>query len=373
MRSRPLQRGSGAWEADAAVVFVARSSADERLLAEALDALKQAALQLGDRSGIEAIADELDAIHRWNDELWLLQFVLLERGYVAVGTARWEEADLRLQEALEISRRIGDRANELLHLSMIAWRDRCLGRHAKALPILENVARRAHEMGHGEWSAWTSLFLGSTLLDLDPEVAAPHFVDAMRSAEEAGAVLHLVRAVGQLAWCSWLLEDRDGAADLAARATSIFADVVCPEGTANLPGADAYLATGRVLVGSGDAERAAALVSPVAEAGRRFGWVEASAGGAIVLGRCSESMGETDMALAQFREAIDIAGGAGMPVLERDARAALSGALAAVDPDEAARQSSRADQITARLRAGIEDARLGAGATLSAPHGSTVE
>ena len=84
----------------------------------ALDAQKQVVLQLGDGAGLSEIADELEAIHRWNDELWLLQFVLFERGYVAVGTARWDEAETRLREALEISRRIGDRGNELLHLSM---------------------------------------------------------------------------------------------------------------------------------------------------------------------------------------------------------------------------------------------------------------
>ncbi len=81
----------------------ARASGDERLLAVALDAQKQVVLQLGDGARLAEIADELEAIHRWNDELWLLQFVLFERGYMAVGTARWDEADARLREALEIA------------------------------------------------------------------------------------------------------------------------------------------------------------------------------------------------------------------------------------------------------------------------------
>jgi hypothetical protein len=119
----------------------------------ALDAQKQVVLQLGDGAGLGEIADELEAIHRWNDDLWLLQFVHFERAYMAVATARWDEADARLREALEISRRIGDRGNELLHLSMMGWRDRCRGDLAGALDSLRDVGRRAHEMGHVEWSA----------------------------------------------------------------------------------------------------------------------------------------------------------------------------------------------------------------------------
>jgi len=257
---------------------------------------------------------------------------------------------------------------------MIAWRGRCLGRHADALPILWDIARRAHEMGHVEWSAWTSHFLGSAVLDLgDPAPAAPIFDDAIGSAEEAGAALHLVRAVGQRAWCSWLMGDREGAAEMADRATSILADVVCPEGTANLPGTDAYLATGRVLLGMGDVAQAVALVEPVAEAGRRFGWIDASAGGAVELGRCAESLGEHDEAIGRCREALEIAVAARTPILEREAREALASVLATSDPDEAARQTSEAAEITVRLRAGVDGATLGADATLPAPSGSSGE
>jgi tetratricopeptide (TPR) repeat protein len=351
----------------------ARASGDERLLAVALDAQKQVVLQLGDGEGLSEIADELEAIHRWNDELWLLQFVLFERGYVAVGTARWDEAESRLREALEISRRIGDRGNELLHLSMLGWRDRCRGDLARALESLEDVRRRAHEMGHAEWSAWTSLLLGATFLDLEePKEAAPHLTDAVRSGEEGEARLHLVRAIAQLAWCSWLMGDHDAAADHAARSLSMLDDIVCPEGTAYMPGADAYLATARVLLAMGEAERGATLVQPIVDAGGRVGWVEAQAGGAVVLGRCAEAAGRTDEALELFRDAIKISVDKGMPVVERDGRVAIATALATTDADEAGRQAGLAAAITAGLRAGTQGARLDEG-DLPAPSGSTGE
>lgn len=337
----------------------ARASGDERLLAVALDAQKQVVLQLGDGTRLAEIADELEAIHRWNDDLWLLQFVLFERAYVAVGTARWDEADARLREALEISRRIGDRVNELLHLSMMGWRDRCRGDLAGALDSLEDVGRRAHELGHAEWSAWTSLMLGATFLDLgEPQLAAPHLTDAVRSGEEGEARLHLVRAIAQQAWCSSLMGDHDAAADHVARSLAMLGDIVCPEGTAYMPGADAYLATGRVLLAMGQVERAATLVQPIVDAARRVGWVEAQAGGAVVLGRCAEAAGRTDDALALFRDAIEIAVDKGMPIMERDGRVAFATALTATDAAEADRQSSLAAAITVGLRAGTQGARL---------------
>ena len=135
-------------------------------------------------------------------------------------------------------------------------------------------------------------------------------------------------------------------------------DIVCPKGTAYLPGADAYIATGRVLLAMGEAERAATLVQPIVDAARRFGWVEAQADGAVVIGRCAEAAGRTDEAVERFTGAVKIAVDSGMPVVERDARAALATALVATDAAEAHRQASLADAITVGLRAGTQGARL---------------
>ena len=335
----------------------ARASGDESLLAVALDAQKQVALQLGDRAALEAMTDELEAIHSQNNDLWLLQFVYFERGYLAVGTARWDEAETRLRQALDISRRIGDGANELLHLSVLGWRDRCRGEYASALATLEDVARRAHELGHAEWSAWTSLLLGATFLDLaEPDLAAPRLTSAVESAEEGGARLHLVRAIAQLAWCSALRDDLDTGRDLAASAAAMLGDIVCPTGTSFLAGADAYLATARVRLALGDVASAAALVNPIVRDGRRSGWVEAAAVGEVVLGRCSLAIGDSEDAVARFRDALQIAATAGMPTLERDAHLALASAV--MDPKEASHHARLGAEIDLSLRAGLESARL---------------
>ena len=179
----------------------ARASGDERLLAVALDAQKQVVLQLGDGAGLgrdrrRARGDPPLERRPVAAAVRALRAGVHGRRHGAMGRGRRAPAEGARKST---SWRIGDRGNELLHLSMMGWRDRCRGDLAGALDALGDVGRRAHEMGHAEWSVWTSLMLGATFLDLgEPQLAAPHLTDAVRSGEEGEARLHLVRAVAQL-------------------------------------------------------------------------------------------------------------------------------------------------------------------------------
>lgn len=339
---------------------IARATGDQVSVAAALDALKQVALQLGDRDGLERIAEELDPIHRWNQDLWLLQFVTFERGYVALGTARWDEADRLLHEALDICLRLDDRGNELLHRSMIAWLERCRGAPEAAAVALETLNARARDLDHVEWSAWTAHLLGCVKLDLgDAAGAEPILAAAVRDAERAGVRLHQVRSLGQLARCRVMLNRAEPAEGTALDALAILETVVCPPGTANLPGSDAVLGVAHVLTIRGEAERARVLVEPLAEAGRRFGWIEAAVGGDILLGRCAAASGDLELARALGDRAIAGAASAAFPLLERDAHRLLAEVLRQAGEDVAAAEASAAgDAVDDLLRADASDAKL---------------
>ena len=72
----------------------------------AFDALKLAALQLGELDRLETLTAELADLERRNGELWSLQWTLLESAFVPIGHADWEVAAARLDEATALGRRV---------------------------------------------------------------------------------------------------------------------------------------------------------------------------------------------------------------------------------------------------------------------------
>jgi tetratricopeptide (TPR) repeat protein len=303
---------------------LARETKEERLVAQALDALKQVVLQLGDAGAFEEIADELAPIHERLQDLWLLQFVHFERAYVWAGLGRWEDAFDELRRSLDINRRIGDRGNEPLLLSSLGRFHGLRGEYGEALELGRRGTALAAEMGHAEWGSFSEMTLGATLLDLHAfEEADRHLTRSTESAEIGGALLHLVRAAALLSWCRWRLGDREGAEGWAERAQALFTQVTTPPGTAYLAGSDAYAAVARLRLRSGDPTRARALVGPVVAAGETSGWVEATARGSVVLGRCELALGRTDDGERHLVHAVESARAAMMPAAELEARAAL--------------------------------------------------
>ena len=170
--------------------------------------------------------------------------------------------------------------------------------------------------------------------------------------------------MGQLARCASLLGDVGRAEDLAVETVGMLADVVCPPGAANLPGSDAYIGVAWTLVDLDEPERARALIEPIADAGVRYGWLEASVGGAIVRGACEAALGDREAAVGCLTGAAGAAAEAGLPVLERDARRGLARVLDASDPAGAEAERRAADELDRGLR-GNED-----GASLRVQHGS---
>jgi tetratricopeptide (TPR) repeat protein len=106
---------------------LASNSGDEELVGRAMDGLKLAALQLGDLHRLDEITRELERIWRSRNDLFYLQFTLLESAFVPIGAGEWLRAEDRLAEALEINRRMLGSTAEPLFLDAMCWLDRSRG------------------------------------------------------------------------------------------------------------------------------------------------------------------------------------------------------------------------------------------------------
>jgi len=303
---------------------LARAVGSERVVAGALDALKQVVLQLGDASRVADLADELSRIHERTGDLWLLQFVEFERAYVSIGTGRWEDALSGLRRSLEINRRIGDRGNEPLLLSAMGLYHAVRGDYDEALESGRRAVELATRVGHAEWTSFSELALGSTLLELHAlEDADGHLERAATSADASGALLHLVRGAALLALCRWREGDPEQALRWMERAEDLMGQISTPPGGAYLPGWDAYASVARVRLASGDPSGARDLLQPVVTAAESLGWVDAIARGSSVLGRCEWALGSATEAERRLLRAADKARILEIPAAELEARTVL--------------------------------------------------
>jgi len=304
---------------------LARGAGDERLVAQAMDALKQVVLQLGDSARLAEFTDELLRVHQRHQDLWLLQFVHFERAYVWLGTGQWERAMVELRKSLEINARIGDRGNEPLLLATLGRYHGLRGEYGRALEVGRRALDLAGDVRHTEWISWSELMLGTTLLELqDLQGAERHLEQATVSAEAGGALLHLVRASALLGWCRWRRGDREEALRWTNRAGKLLVDMSTPPGTANLPGSDAYSTVADVRLRDGDPNGARDLLIPLVAAATAQGWAEAIARASVVLGRCEDALGWAEPAEAHLIQAAETARGAGLPARELEAHSALA-------------------------------------------------
>jgi DNA-binding SARP family transcriptional activator len=336
---------------------LAQRTGDANLVGRAMDSIKLAALQLGDLRRLDEVTRELDRIWRGRDDLWYLQWTLLESAFVPIGAARWDEAEGRLADAVAINRRVRDPAAEAMVLDALCWLHRSRGDYEQAL----SAGRRAVEAGAGVgWEGWTAATLASALLDLrEPAAAAAVLERGLTAAERLRAPNEITRCLGQLAWARWLLGDRDEACSLAARAEKLLEQVSAPPRGAFLFGVHAYAAIARVHLAEGAPERGVALLLPVQEAAQRSGWREAAAATQLVLGLCMEARDERDQAGALLAHVAENADEHGIPAPAWEAQAAMSRMQrSAGRHGEADEHLAMAEAIVERMTAGLTDAAL---------------
>ncbi len=333
---------------------LARATADPVVVGRALDSLKLGVWQLGDIDRLEELTATLEPLWRERGDLWYLQFTLLEAAFVPIARARWDDATERLAEAVAVNRRVGDPLGEMLILDALCWLNRSRGAYDEALTAGRRAIARCADIG---WEGWAAATLGWTLLELGAAPAAAEVLEpALVAGERTGAPSEIARCAGELAWARLLLDDRDGARALAARAEGLLGAVTAPPGGAFLFGAHAYAAVARVLLATGAPDRGEALLRPVRDAAARAGWWEAAAMTELVLGLCLEERGERDRGLAALAHAAALADEHALPATGWEAHAAL----ARLD-DDPLNHLRAAEAIVERIAAGLTDEALRTG------------
>ncbi len=298
-----------------------RSTGDEHDRALAMDALKLAALQLGEPDRLLELTAELEAIERRSGELWYLQWTLLESAFAPLARARWDAAEKRLAEALAITTRIDDALCRPLIHDATGWLERGRGHYARALSEGRTAIELAAPGKRDRWSAWTHATFGWTLLELRAAQDAVEVLERALAASELAT--DRFRAAGHLAWARALAGDRAGATSAAAVAGETLSRLRAPPGGSFLFGFGAIVALARAELAAGRGERAEVLLAPVRAAAQRLGWREADAAASLVLGLSHQALGRSDDARGSLARALKVSRDHCLPGIEWEACAAL--------------------------------------------------
>lgn len=305
---------------------LAEQLGDDLVLSRAMDALKMVAAHTGDWSTLERLTPRLEQIQRRHNELWYLQFTLLESSFHDLANARWDLGLARLEEALQVARRIGDRTAASAILAKLCSVQRARGRYGEALSTGSEAVAMADEVGYIWWWALAGTMLGATLQDLYAlEHARRQLDQALEAAEGIGTRSYIFRSLGHAAWAAWQAGDASRADARVTRAERLVAEITTPPGRAFLEGADSYFALARVLLARGEPDRTERLLAPLVEAAEACAWQENIALGAFLIGESLRLRGDQAAAEPRLRRALDVSKAAGLPGAAWRAHAALGG------------------------------------------------
>jgi class 3 adenylate cyclase/tetratricopeptide (TPR) repeat protein len=323
---------------------LAEHAGDEDMVATALDAAKQVAIQLGEADQVESLAVRLSGLNHRTGNVWREQFVQLERGLVVAEQARWELAESLLTSGLALNREVGDVGNEPLFLTELSWLARARGRYADAIAQAERASAGARSRGHTEWLAYAQLRLAQTCLETgDWSRAEQAARSASDGARTVGARVHEVPAHAALARALHEQGRAEDARHALAHCQSLLAEVTVPAGSSFLYGWDAYATVGLLTGLSGDVDRGMAMVDAVLAAAERARYHVAACMLLLVQARLLLSAGDAGRARRCAVEASGLAATYGMPGLGWRAEAALAGLA-----DDPARQATHADAVRSR-------------------------
>jgi DNA-binding SARP family transcriptional activator/class 3 adenylate cyclase len=304
-----------------AALATARRSADELLIARAMDGLKLVAFVLGDYPALRRIVTDVEEVLRRHDQRWYLQFVLAEGSFASAATGDWDAAVRQLDEAQAI--------NEALDtpylLTLRAWLERERGHYQAAVDLARTAAVAANADGNILWMAWTEAHLGAILVEIGAFAEAIPHLDTGRAAAEQGETwVQLVRLVAHQAVARRECGDEIGAQRDLERAQNLLSGIDPPPGKQFLYGLDAYLAVADMHIAAGATGTAIEVVAPLLPAAEAAGWAEGVARTTLLLGECARQRGETERAAAFFRRALAAATGAGLAPVVWQAHAGLA-------------------------------------------------
>ena len=335
---------------------IAQDDRSPELEAEALDALKQVELQIGDFPSAEGHAYTLLAFAERRGDLWSAQFCHLELGMIKIAQGRWDDAASHLDDGSEMNRRVRDDGNTPAHLAVRAWLERSQGRYGAGLEPAKQAWSAALRQGHAEWTAWSAMSLGSLLLDLGAAEEASGVLERGASAaERSGADLHGVRCFAQLGRARLAVGDVAGAGEALGRADDVFVRIVLPRDRTFVFAWDAYVDAALIRATLGDGTTATAELTPLIRMWERDGYREAVAEGHLALARLAYRADDTEGAESAARVAAEEAEAAGLPGTAWKAHAFLS-TFPGADPEH----SIAARSIVASLTSSLTDHTLAA-------------
>jgi DNA-binding SARP family transcriptional activator/tetratricopeptide (TPR) repeat protein len=248
---------------------LARGLGDESSIAEALDALKLVACQLGDTERLGRLASELESIQRRRGALWYLAFTLQEAAHVPLAALRLDEAEARLGEALSIAERIGSSGACAMVLDSLAAVHEARGSLDAAIATSERAIGCAQQGRFTGMIAWMQATAGLMLARVRAGGrAGEHLERGFDMAEAVGSRHEMLRCAAGLAWARWLSGEEQEALGLAERAEGLCSAIRTPPGHALLIVAPAMAATAEVFTAAGQPERAEHLVLAPLQAAR---------------------------------------------------------------------------------------------------------
>ena len=328
---------------------LARSAGDDDAQMRAMDSLKFVALALGDIESLEELTSKLELIQRAANQTWFLQWTLLEGSFVALARARFDDAIAKLDEAVDISRRIGDPWARGLMLHGRCWSRRLQGDYGRALADGRAALALAEHAG-GVWHGWLAMTLAMALRELSATAQAREILEVgFDAAERIDARLQILSCASDLAYLRWQTGDEPGALDLVARTESLLDELRTPPRMAYLYTISTYTSAARTALSAGQPERAEGLIERCLDAAERSRIGYAVAEAKLVLARCAQARGLAAEAKRLLAEALAAVGSEGFPTLRRE----IHGVLAAVGHDGAPDHAVKARELIEAIAASV--------------------
>ena len=292
-------------------VAAGRAARSDRALALGLDGLKTAHAYLGEVAPLTEVIDELEPLLRRLGNLRLLEWTVFEAAIPAFAAARWDEAEHRMAEAVEVSHRGGLIGHDSWFLAHLGWLARLRGRFDLALQHGRAAAAQARLVPQAWFGPTADALLAGTMLDCgDVDGAAAVLRDALDTAGPEGAEAYRLRCLAPLA-------EATGDPAVLAEAERLLDGIETPPGGAFLLGADAYLCVARARLQSGDPSRARAVLAPLLAAARRLEWIPVLVTAGLVDAHAAAALGDGSAASAA-EEARTLAEQHGMAVALQD-------------------------------------------------------
>jgi len=293
-------------------VAAGRAARSDRALARGLDGLKTPHAYLGEVAPLTEVIDELEPLLRRLGDLKLLEWTVFESAIPAVAAARWDEAEHRMAEAVEISHRGGFIGHDSWFVAHLGWLARLRGRFDLALAHGRAAVVQARLVPQAWFGPTAGALLAGTMLDCgDAAGAAAVLRDALDAAGAEGAEAYRLRCLAPLA-------EATGDPAVLAEAERLLGGIESPPGGAFLLGADAYLCVARTRLQFGDPGRARAVLAPLLGAARRLEWIPVLVTAGLVDAHAAAALGDRS-AVAAAERARELAEQHGMAVMQQTA------------------------------------------------------